>query len=65
MRFLGSSARYEVRLTNGDVLAVRIPLNVARRSLKLGDLVSIMVDPSEIVVYDYPTLGLQRELVAY
>ena len=65
VRFLGGSARYEVRLSNGDALAVRVPLNGTRRTIKSGDHVRVSIDPNKIAVYDYPPLGLQRELEAY
>lgn len=65
VRFLGSFIRFEVRLYNGDVVAARVPMDGSRRGIGLKDRVRISIDPHSTMVYEYPTLGLQRELEAY
>jgi spermidine/putrescine transport system ATP-binding protein len=60
--FLGSFIRYVVKLTNGDEIAARVPIKGVNAEIKQGDWVSISFDPTNTRVYEYPTLGLQREL---
>ncbi|MCX6655849.1 MAG: TOBE domain-containing protein, partial [Candidatus Bathyarchaeota archaeon] len=60
--FLGSFIRYVVKLTNGDEIAARVPIKGVNAEIKQGDWVSISFDPTNTRVYEYPTLGLQKEL---
>ncbi len=64
VHFLGSFIRYTVRLTNGDRLAARLPVHEEEMGIKQGDWVSVSFDPSDTHLYEYPPLGLQRELEA-
>jgi len=65
IQFLGSFVRCEVKLDNGDHVAVKVPMGQREPRLKLGERVSIVYDPRNTLVYDYPTLGLRRELEVY
>ena len=64
VHFLGSLIRYVVMLTNGDEIAVRVPIKGVKTEINQGDWVSISFDPINTHVYEYPTLGLQAELEA-
>jgi ABC-type Fe3+/spermidine/putrescine transport system ATPase subunit len=63
--FLGEWIRYTVKLTNGDILAVRVPISSDIVSISEGDWVSVSFDPSHTYVYEFPAQGLKRELEAY
>jgi ABC-type Fe3+/spermidine/putrescine transport system ATPase subunit len=63
--FMGTFVRYEVRLDNGDVIAALRPSDSGMERLRLGDRVMITFEPSHAIVFDYPTLGLNRELEVY
>ena len=63
--FMGTFVRYEVRLDNGDRIAALRPSDLGLEKLKIGDRVMIAFEPSNTSVFDYPTLGLKRELEAY
>jgi iron(III) transport system ATP-binding protein len=65
VRFLGNFTRYEVRLVNGDLLAAKVPSSRPGSALKLEQRVKVSFDPRNTFVYDYPALGLKRELEAY
>jgi ABC-type Fe3+/spermidine/putrescine transport system ATPase subunit len=64
VHFLGSFTRYVVKLTNGDVLASRVPVHDAKAEINPGDWVSISFEPENTHIYEYPTLGLPSELEA-
>ena len=64
VHFLGSFIRYVVMLTNGDVIAARVPIKEVNTEINKGDWVSISFDPMNTHIYEYPTLGLQGELEA-
>jgi len=61
---LGSFIRYVVMLTNGDVIAARVPIKEVNTEINKGDWVSISFDLMNTHIYEYPTLGLQGELEA-
>ena len=61
-RFLGPFIRYEVRLTNGDVIRSKILISEQRRMIPAGEEVYVHFKPGDTIVYQYPTLGLYREL---
>ncbi len=64
IHFLGSFVRCGVKLDNGDRVAAMIP--IGRRELfRPGERVRVVYDPRNTLVYDYPTLGLRRELEVY
>lgn len=65
VRFLGSFVRCEVTLDNGDHVATKIPIGRLGRQLTQGERVSVVYDPRNTLVYDYPPMGLRRELEAY
>jgi ABC-type Fe3+/spermidine/putrescine transport system ATPase subunit len=64
-QFLGSFVRFEATLENGDLVVAKTPLVHMGRMLEPGDRVSVVYDPGSVRVYDYPTLGLRRELEVY
>ena len=63
--FMGTFVRHEVRLDNGDMIAALQPSDSGLARLRLGERVMITFEPSHAIVFDYPTLGLNRELEAY
>jgi ABC-type Fe3+/spermidine/putrescine transport system ATPase subunit len=63
--FMGTFVRYEVRLDNGDRIAALRPSDSGLEKLQIGDRVMITFEQSQANVFDYPTLGLKRELEAY
>jgi ABC-type Fe3+/spermidine/putrescine transport system ATPase subunit len=63
--FMGTFVRYEVRLDNGDHIAALRPSDLGLERLQIGDRVMITFEPNNTSVFDYPTLGLKRELEAY
>lgn len=64
IQFLGSFVRCWVKLDNGDKVAAMIPIG-RREQFRPGERVSMVYDPRNTLVYDYPTLGLRRELEVY
>jgi ABC-type Fe3+/spermidine/putrescine transport system ATPase subunit len=62
--FMGTFIRYEVRLDNGDIVAILHPSDSSLARLHLGDRVVVTFEPTNTVVFDYPTFGLNRELEA-
>lgn len=65
VRFLGSFVRCEVILENGDHVATKIPIGRLGSQLTQGERVSVAYDPKNTLVYEYPPLGLRRELEVY
>lgn len=65
IHFLGGWKRYSVRLTNRDILAVRVPISLAKDSVTEGEWVSLSFDPTNTHVYEFPPKGLKRELEVY
>ncbi len=61
-RFLGLFVRYEVRLTNGDIIRSKMLISKHRRSLPVGEEVYVYFEPKDSIVYQYPPLGLYKEL---
>ena len=57
MRFIGGITRYEVRLLNDDLIAVRSPIE-SKVKYELGVKVSLKLNPERIYVYPYPKEGL-------
>ena len=64
VQFLGSYVRYVVRLTNGDEVAARAPVHQVEAGIQRGDWVSVSFDPALAQLFEYPPLGLARELEA-
>ncbi|RLG97669.1 ABC transporter ATP-binding protein [Candidatus Bathyarchaeota archaeon] len=61
-RFLGPFIRYGVRLTNGDVVRSRMLISKQRKSIPVNEEVYVYFEPRDAVVYQYPPLGLYKEL---
>ena len=61
VRFLGNSNEYVIRLSNGDAIASR---NFAESESKfrVGDQVLVSFREGDVMVFDYPTEGLSKEL---
>lgn len=57
IRFIGGIIRYEIRLVNDDIIAVR-DTGESGQQFKEGKKVSIKFDPERIYVYPYPKEGL-------
>jgi ABC-type Fe3+/spermidine/putrescine transport system ATPase subunit len=64
-RFLGRHNRFEARLTNGDYVASLVPSSRYDIAFKVGDRVDVMFDPSQVLVFGYPSRGLIGELEVY
>jgi ABC-type Fe3+/spermidine/putrescine transport system ATPase subunit len=61
IRFLGNSREYLIRLSNGDTITSQhFAENEAM--FKVGDEVSISFRESDVMVFEYPTQGLLKEL---
>ena len=65
IQFLGSFVRFEVTLENGDMIAAKMHLSQMGMRLEPGNRVCVVYDPENVKVYDYPSLGLRRELEVY
>lgn len=63
--FIGTFIRYEVKLDNGDIMAALEPSDSGPAKLQLGDRVMLTFEPDHCIVFDYPTLGLNRELEVF
>jgi ABC-type Fe3+/spermidine/putrescine transport system ATPase subunit len=61
-QFLGGFIRYEVRLDNGDIIAVHTPSALDMRSLDINTRVTSYVNPENVLVYTYPAEGLKTAL---
>ncbi|MBS7645586.1 MAG: ABC transporter ATP-binding protein [Candidatus Bathyarchaeia archaeon] len=59
IRFIGSFIRYEVRLVNEDLTAVRVTVE-SKPHLNVGDEVSLRFNPDRIHVFSYPREGLME-----
>jgi len=57
IRFIGGILRYEVRLLNDNVIAVRSMIG-SNVKYEVGDKVSLRLDSGRIFVYPYPKEGL-------
>jgi len=61
-QFLGGFTRYEVRLDNGDIIAVHAPSALGEKLLDINTRVTSHFDPENVLVYTYPREGLKTEL---
>jgi len=61
VRFTGGITRFEVRLINDDLIAVRTPIESKVR-FRLGEKVSVKLNPKRIHVYLYPKEGLMEAI---
>jgi len=62
--FLGQTVKFEVLLDNGDEMYSSVRATESGAAIAVGDRVSITFEPGATHVYNYPTLGLLRELEA-
>jgi len=60
--FVGSAVRYEVRIGNGKVLAVKHPITFGEPEFHMGDRVGLTLPPQHVLVYDYPEGGIEAEV---
>lgn len=60
--FSGNIGRVKVKLVNGDLIVVKMPLSFEMRMFRLGDKVTIKILPENILVYPYPEKGLDKEI---
>ena len=60
--FAGSTIRYEVQIGNGRLLAVKYPVASGGPEFKVGDRVSLILPPKNVIVYAYPRGGLEKEI---
>jgi len=61
-RFLGAFVLYEVRLLNGDHIRSRLLISEDDRFFSIGDDVYVNFAPKDVMLYQYPPLGLYKEL---
>jgi ABC-type Fe3+/spermidine/putrescine transport system ATPase subunit len=61
IRFLGNSREYLVRLSNGYMIASR-RFAESKPAYKVGDVVHVSFRESDVMVFEYPTQGLSKEL---
>jgi ABC-type Fe3+/spermidine/putrescine transport system ATPase subunit len=57
IRFIGGIIRYEVRLVNDDLMAIRATIE-SKTQYETGDKVSLRLDSERIHVFPYPKEGL-------
>ena len=62
VRFLGNSKEYLIRLPNGDILASRRLAEKEQDAFKVGDEVLAGFLEGDVMVFEYPTQGLRKEL---
>jgi ABC-type Fe3+/spermidine/putrescine transport system ATPase subunit len=60
--FSGGSTRCGLALENGDHVACRVSAEKYTESLRIGEEVSVTLDPNAILVYPYPRIGLEKEI---
>lgn len=63
IRFIGGILRYEVRLENQDLIAIRVPAE-HEKTFKVGDIVTVQINASKVHVYNYPKEGLLEAIKA-
>lgn len=59
IRFIGGITRYEIRLVNDDLIAVRVPIDSGEK-YELGEKMSLRLESRRIHVYPYPKEGLME-----
>lgn len=62
VRFLGDSREYLIRLTNGDIIASRHYSEGPEPRFSAGDKVVVEFEEGDVLVFEYPTQGLRKEL---
>ncbi|MEM2888549.1 MAG: ABC transporter ATP-binding protein [Candidatus Bathyarchaeia archaeon] len=60
--FIGNVVRYEVRTENGKIVTVKLPFGFSTRNWRVGDHVELMFPPDSVLLYEYPQVGLEREI---
>jgi len=63
VRFLGNSKEYLIRIQNGDLVISRRFAEGKSGAFKTGDRVMVSFLEHDAMVFEYPPLGLQKELV--
>lgn len=61
VRFTGGITRFEVRLINDDLITIRTPIESKVR-FRLGEKVSVRLNPKRIHIYFYPKEGLMEAI---
>ena len=61
-RVLAGVLRYEVLLENGETLLVKEILTHAKRRALPETSVWVQIPPQSILLFDYPSIGLMREI---
>lgn len=62
VRFLGNSKEYLIRIPNGDVVASRQFAESEGAEFKVGDQVLASFLEGDVMVFEYPSQGLTKEL---
>lgn len=60
--YSGSIRRIRVKLSTGDIIIVKMTLDVLSHPFRVNDNITIKIFPENILVYPYPAKGLEREL---
>jgi ABC-type Fe3+/spermidine/putrescine transport system ATPase subunit len=60
--YSGSFVRINIRLTTGELIVVKKALGQGRSKYTDGETVKVTISPKNILVYDYPEKGLNKEL---
>ena len=60
--YSGNIGRLKVKLSNGNLVIVKMALSFKKPVFHVGDNITINVSPKNILVYPYPKEGLDKEL---
>jgi ABC-type Fe3+/spermidine/putrescine transport system ATPase subunit len=64
VRFLGSSKEYLIRIPNGDTITSGQFAEREEDGYKVGDEILVGFLEGDVMIFEYPTLGLRKELEA-
>ena len=62
VRFLGGLVRFEIKIENNLLLAVKAPFASFEKFPQIDDQMTISFSPSRVLVYKYPEHGMASEL---
>ncbi len=60
--FVGNMVRYEVRTENDKIIAVKLPFAFSTQNWRVGDRVELAFPPDSMLLYEYPQIGLEKEI---
>jgi hypothetical protein len=60
--YSGSKVRLRIRLTNDELIVMKEPISFGRGKFDVGEEITMMISPKDILIYPYPQEGVDKEL---